>query len=391
MRHLFTATYASSLDYFVSSDVCSCACVRRKACGLRMTVGSPVCHIPVLSHAACGSEDDEEEIASPPFEPLNTTHSSPLSGDVISSLIRYLEESRLSADNRRIQDEEDRCQPDEERRLRDNEARRKEEDSRFQVLVTLLSPPQSAASERHIPSSPASHEAGARGLSPTVAAPATTTAPLAASPVAATPTVTTSAGKHVAHSPPTLLADSSFQVFRQWRRLWEDFSTMLDLQRLPCISNSSSCGWLGLRYLQSHFKSQQNEALRRRELLCSKQAGGELFSDFFVRLKNLAEEVDLCTGNAMTCVEIQLKMVLLMGVRDEELIQCLISLDTGASLQDLVTFLPFLRSHPPYSLRYILVSKPASRHVYLQERQAPRQDASFTSTATFRSACEDST
>ncbi|KAG0715202.1 hypothetical protein GWK47_001358 [Chionoecetes opilio] len=39
----------------------------------------------------------------------------------------------------------------------------------------------------------------------------------------------------------------------------------------------------------------------------------------------------------MTCAEIQLKMVLLMGVRDEELIQRLISLDTGASLQDVVT------------------------------------------------------
>ncbi|KAG0714186.1 hypothetical protein GWK47_014602 [Chionoecetes opilio] len=39
----------------------------------------------------------------------------------------------------------------------------------------------------------------------------------------------------------------------------------------------------------------------------------------------------------MTCTEIQLKIVLLMGVRDEELIQRLISLDTGASLQDVVT------------------------------------------------------
>ncbi|KAG0719861.1 hypothetical protein GWK47_049621 [Chionoecetes opilio] len=39
----------------------------------------------------------------------------------------------------------------------------------------------------------------------------------------------------------------------------------------------------------------------------------------------------------MTCAEIQLKMVLFMGVRDKELIQPLISLDTGASLHDVVT------------------------------------------------------
>ncbi|KAG0721506.1 hypothetical protein GWK47_046307 [Chionoecetes opilio] len=308
---------------------------------------------PVLSPAASGSEDDEEEIASPPFEPLNTTHSSPLPGDAISSLIRYLEESRLSADNRRIQDEEQRCQRDEERRLRDNEARRKEEDSRFQVLVTLLSPlhrPQSAASARDIPSPPPPLDAGASSAVPTVATPATTAAPLAASPVAATPTVVTSAGRHVAHSPPALLADSFFQVFRQWRRLWEDYSTMLDSQRLPrhkqliqlrmavsldvqrilehtlgIAPDTSLTVTEVLDTLQSHFKSQRNEALRRRELLCCKQADGESFPDFLVRLKNLAEEVDLCTGNAMTCAEIQLKMVLLMGVRDEELIQRLIS------------------------------------------------------------------
>ncbi|KAG0727325.1 hypothetical protein GWK47_034889 [Chionoecetes opilio] len=248
---------------------------------------------PVLSPAASGSEDDEEEIASPPFEPLNTTHVlSPLPGDAISSLIRYLEESRLSADNRRIQDDEERCQRDEERRLRDNEARRKEEDSRFQVLVTLLSPghrPQSASSARDIPSPPPLLDVGASGAAPKVASPATSTASLAASPVAATPTIATSAGKHVAHSPPTLLADSSFQVFRQWRRLWEDYSTMLDSQRLlrhkqliqlrmavsldvqrilehtlGIAPDTSLTVTEVLDTLKSHFKSQRNEALRRR-------------------------------------------------------------------------------------------------------------------------------
>ncbi|KAG0714822.1 hypothetical protein GWK47_013381 [Chionoecetes opilio] len=200
---------------------------------------------PVMSPTASGSEDDEGEIASPPFEPLNT-HSSPLPGDAISSLIRYLEESRLSADNRRIQDEEQRSQRDEERRLSDNEARRKEEDSRFQVLITHLSPlhrPQSASSARDIPSPPPPLDAGAIGAVPMVATPATSTAPLAASSVSATPTVATSAGKHVAHSPPTLLADSSFQVFRQWRRLWEDYSAMIH-RGCHDISNSSSCRWL---------------------------------------------------------------------------------------------------------------------------------------------------
>ena len=89
--------------------------------------------------------------------------------------------------------------------------------------------------------------------------------------------------------------------------------------------------------LQSHFKGQRNEALRRRELLRCSQTDGESFSDYYVRLKNLAEEVDLCSGNPVTCAEIQLKMILFMGVREEELVHRLISLDTDASLQDVVT------------------------------------------------------
>ena len=80
--------------------------------------------------------------------------------------------------------------------------------------------------------------------------------------------------------------------------------------------------------LQSHFKSQRSEALRRCELLCCKQAAGEPFSGCYVRLKNLAEEIDLCSGDSVTYAESQLKMVLLMGVREEELVQRLISLDT---------------------------------------------------------------
>jgi len=89
--------------------------------------------------------------------------------------------------------------------------------------------------------------------------------------------------------------------------------------------------------LQKHFKNQRNEALRRRELLCCKQKEGETFSDFYERLKDLAEEVDLCSDDPVTCAEAQLKMILLMGVKDEELVQRLISLHADASLQEMVT------------------------------------------------------
>ena len=66
--------------------------------------------------------------------------------------------------------------------------------------------------------------------------------------------------------------------------------------------------------LQVHFRGLRNEALRCRELLSCKQAAGESFTDFYARLKDLAAEVDLCPGDPVTCAEIQLKMILLMGV-----------------------------------------------------------------------------
>lgn len=88
--------------------------------------------------------------------------------------------------------------------------------------------------------------------------------------------------------------------------------------------------------LQDFFKDQRNEALHRRELLYCRQAEGENFGSFYVRLKSCAEEVDLCPGHSVTCAGTQLKMVILMGVRDEELIQRLISLDASALLQDIV-------------------------------------------------------
>ncbi|KAK4310272.1 hypothetical protein Pmani_018151 [Petrolisthes manimaculis] len=81
----------------------------------------------------------------------------------------------------------------------------------------------------------------------------------------------------------------------------------------------------------------RNEALRRRELLSCRQYEGESFEDFYVRLRRIAEEVDVCPGNSSTCHETQMKMIILMGIRDDELVQRLISLDSTAYLADVVT------------------------------------------------------
>ncbi|KAK8381524.1 hypothetical protein O3P69_018541 [Scylla paramamosain] len=53
-------------------------------------------------------------------------------------------------------------------------------------------------------------------------------------------------------------------------------------------------------------------------------------------LRRRAEEIDICPGKSSVCEETQLKSVILMGVRDDELIQRLISLDDKCSLQEMV-------------------------------------------------------
>ncbi|XP_068229734.1 uncharacterized protein [Palaemon carinicauda] len=63
---------------------------------------------------------------------------------------------------------------------------------------------------------------------------------------------------------------------------------------------------------------------------------GESFSKFYVRLKHVAEEINVCPGQCAVCEETQLKMNIIMEVRDEELTQKLIALDTSASLATMV-------------------------------------------------------
>ncbi|XP_068246810.1 uncharacterized protein [Palaemon carinicauda] len=167
--------------------------------------------------------------------------------------------------------------------------------------------------------------------------------------------------KAITQNPPPLQADASFQVFREWRHRWEDYSIMMDLSKLPrekqliqlrmCLTletqmilehtldispNTDKTVEEVLDELQDHVKSVRNKALRQRELLSCKQFKGESFSDFYVRLKHIAEEVDVCPVNSSVCEETQMKMIILIGIRDGELVQKLISLDATASLQEVV-------------------------------------------------------
>lgn len=79
-----------------------------------------------------------------------------------------------------------------------------------------------------------------------------------------------------------------------------------------------------LGQLQDYVKSQGSEALQRRAFSTCRQAEGETSAEFFVRLKSLCEEIDVCAAHGTECGEKRVKHETLLGVRDENLVQRLI-------------------------------------------------------------------
>lgn len=88
--------------------------------------------------------------------------------------------------------------------------------------------------------------------------------------------------------------------------------------------------------LDKYYKAQTNEALRRRDLFSCRQEEGETFNDFYLRVKKLAEAVDICKGDGKGCEETQLKQIILMGVSGQDLVQELITITPTHSLDAVV-------------------------------------------------------
>ncbi|XP_068232095.1 uncharacterized protein [Palaemon carinicauda] len=258
-------------------------------------------------------------------------------GGELRLLIKYLEESRQAELATRRREEDQRRHEEELRRQEDN-LRREEEAQRFTALLQLL-----MVNPGHQQATPPDSQQ----LPTQSSVPSSSQHPLPQ--------------KAIAQTPPPLRPDATYQVFREWHRRWDDYSVMVDLGTLStrkqliqlrmCLSletqrilehtlnvspDTDRSVEEVLNVLQEHIKNLRNEALRCRDLLSCKQREGESFSEFYVRLKHVAEEIDVCPGQCAVCEETQLKMIIIMGVRDEELTQKLIALDTSASLATMV-------------------------------------------------------
>ncbi|XP_063591351.1 uncharacterized protein LOC134768457 [Penaeus indicus] len=271
------------------------------------------------------SKSDPEKPDSSLDESAGATASTPPPTDV-ATLLQWI----IQRDDKR----EDARRKEDDARRKEEDARRNEESARFQELILRLTPQQPAASPA---SSPVSSSAAPTD-SPTPPTPRATIQP-----------------------PKALTADASPQQFREWKREWSDYAVLVDLVSLPlskqhiqlrmCLTAEmrrvlehkldvpadTTCSVEDvLAKLETHIKNASNEALRRKAFSECKQADGESFDDFWIRLKILSQEIDLCKAQDQACCEQWKKHGILMGIRDEELTQKLIEMDRSATLQDVL-------------------------------------------------------
>ena len=140
--------------------------------------------------------------------------------------------------------------------------------------------------------------------------------------------------------PPLLQEDTTYSKFKSWRETWQDYTMLIQFEKLPpgsqrahlrsCISEEMrsyiKCA-LGINKetemtvdaildsIENHLRQRRNIAIDRVAFVERRQQEGESFDSFYVSIKKLAEEADLCDE----CIEQRLVTRIMSGVRSKEL------------------------------------------------------------------------
>ena len=157
-----------------------------------------------------------------------------------------------------------------------------------------------------------------------------------------------------AHPPEKLGRDVSLRTFKSWRLAWKDYATLARLNKLSTqeqiaclrtclteemratlehvIGEESSNPEDVLDKIEEYLRSQRNVALDRVLFEERRQEEGESFDNFFVSLKELAGEAELCDQ----CVEDRLTTRIISGIRDAEARRHLLAIRPFPTLQEAV-------------------------------------------------------
>ena len=174
-----------------------------------------------------------------------------------------------------------------------------------------------------------------------------------ASPAPSQPASTPPSRPTSAPSPPKLTPGISLREFRAWRATWTDYFELTDGRHLSaerqlalfrtCLSPEMRAT-LGhtiptkqtladqLDEIALHFQRQRNVALYRVHFEQRQQQPGEPFDNFYVALRELATDAELCG----TCLDTRLTTGIMSGVRSEDVRKKLLALTPFPQLQAVV-------------------------------------------------------
>eukprot|EP00117_Sycon_ciliatum_P026792 scpid93452/ scgid4530/ len=158
-----------------------------------------------------------------------------------------------------------------------------------------------------------------------------------------------------AKPPPELDSGISLHDFSGWRARWDDYATLIRLDRLStreqlahlrtCLTSNmratlehaidiGSCAPVTdvLDVMHGFLRSQRNVALDRTAFAERRQEAGESFDDFVVALKAIAKNGDLCDH----CLEQQMVTRIMCGVRCVDTHRKLLSVHPFPSLKSVM-------------------------------------------------------
>ena len=162
--------------------------------------------------------------------------------------------------------------------------------------------------------------------------------------------------KAIVQPPPPLADDVTFRSFTEWKQKWNDYAVSVDLDKLPqpkqliqlrqyltdamqrklayrmgVPPNSTLPLDDVISRIQDYVKQQTNESVRRLKFSQVKQEEGESFANFFIRLQEASQLIDLCKGK--DCVDYQIRHAIVVGVRDEKLRKDILEMDSASTLE----------------------------------------------------------
>ena len=150
----------------------------------------------------------------------------------------------------------------------------------------------------------------------------------------------------------------SVREYKVWRSAWSDYKELLQLSDQPAstqLTHFRSCLTPEMRgtlvhaigipedddttdvgdildSVHKHFQRQRNVTLRRVRFEERRQGEGELFDDYYVTLKELADDAELCDK----CLDSRLVTRITSGIANQPLRRKLLAIDPPPDLQEVV-------------------------------------------------------